>query len=249
MRMTCTTCIRKAMCSFSFLAVNNRHLKCNHYQLEQNIIDRKFSYFGSEYLSRPRTIKSSASSQGSNSDDIVKENYEEYFNSLSVIAHNYLLKEIIYKIDKSINDGYTLPNNLFINVEKFSLLDGYIVDKLVSLTNKYRKTGNMLIIEVTERHEYLDHLLLQVLPEINDRGLNLALDDFEFRHIKSPMLKYFDYIKIEIEELYRHEHVTDYLYILVEQKKKIIAERIENRTQLDFALSLPIHYFQGFFIE
>ncbi|AVF61724.1 hypothetical protein AL537_20630 [Vibrio diabolicus] len=249
MRMTCNTCKKKGDCSFSFLGFNNKHISCNHYQITQNIVSRNFSFFGSEYLSRPRRMyyKNVIPRYGID-DHMEVENHEEYFNNMNVLDHNKMLKEIIFKLKKSLLNGHDLPDTIFINVEKFSLFDKDIIENLSKLTKNMDKSDKTLVIEITERHEALDELMLQIIPYLSDRGLNLALDDYILTESDHPIVKYFDFIKIEVSELYKISNPSERLYDLVEKNRKIIIEKIESKEQLNFALSLPIHYLQGFYI-
>ncbi|ELH4233542.1 EAL domain-containing protein [Vibrio fluvialis] len=245
MRMTCQTCKMKGECTFSYLGVNSKHFSCNHYQVTQNIIDRNFNFFGVEILSRPRMKpKQKCESYGNDYIDC----HDDYFKKLNVLEHNKLLNEIIFKINKSLDGGHFIPRNIFLNVEKFSLLDSNLVGKLLLISNKLRIINKNLIVEVTERHENINEIVIQTMPNLRDQGLDLALDDYEFRVVDGHIINHFNYVKIKILELYRHKDITDKLYYLVENNKKIIVENIETKEQMNFALSLPIHYFQGFYV-
>lgn len=250
--MTCNTCKNSARCSFSWLAVSSRHISCNHYQIEQNIITREFYHFGSEYLSRPRSSINLRVISRENSDLVSykysDEDFEKYFKNMNISDHNLLLTEIIFKIRRSIKVGNILPNNMFINMEKFSLLDSYILESLINLNRELIKHEKKLIIEVTERHVELDSLIMQVIPKLQDKGITFALDDCVLDNIYHPFIKYFDFIKIDIDELYKKNNSHELIYYLIENGKQIVIERISTKEQLDYALTHPVHYLQGFYI-
>ncbi len=256
MRMTCNTCKNSAKCSFSLLGISSRHIKCNHYQIEQNIVTREFSHFGAEYLSRPRAYKN-INNKFQTHENLSISNFlprdleishEKHFKNMNILDHNRLLRELIFKVKRSIKSESILPENIFINVEKFSLLDRSIVKSLVILNREINTLNKKLIIEITERHTELDYLIIQIIPELVDKGLSFALDDCLLDNIFDPFVKHFEFIKIDINELYSKKNSYELIYYLIENKKQIVVERISTKEQLDYALTHPVHYLQGFYI-
>ncbi|MCS0137394.1 EAL domain-containing protein [Vibrio alginolyticus] len=252
MRMTCNTCKNSAKCSFSLLEISSRHIKCNHYQIEQNIVTRDFSHFGAEYLSRPRE-PIYRKIETHNDLNVLSRNdleicYEKYFENMNVLDHNRLLREVIFKLKRIVKSEYILPKNIFLNVEKFSLLDRSIIKSLFILNRDINRYNKKLIVEITERHTELDYLIIQIIPELKDKGLTFALDDFLLDDIFNPFIKYFDFIKTDITELYNKHNSYELIYHLIENKKQIVVEKISTKEQLDYALTHPVHYIQGFYI-
>jgi EAL and modified HD-GYP domain-containing signal transduction protein len=77
-------------------------------------------------------------------------------------------------------------------------------------------------------------------------GFRFALDDFDHRPINSDLLPLADYIKIDIQAL-GLDKTSALVKTLKDSKAKLIAEKVETKTEYKFCKELGFHFFQGYY--
>jgi c-di-GMP-related signal transduction protein len=104
-----------------------------------------------------------------------------------------------------------------------------------------------IVFEVLE-DIVVDDSILDSLRNLKQQGFMLALDDFILREDTAPMVEFADYVKLDIlalsgAELQRH------VGALKPHGVKLLAEKIETRSQYETCKAYGFDYFQGYFFS
>ncbi len=104
-----------------------------------------------------------------------------------------------------------------------------------------------LVIEVLE-HVKIDNELIQRLKELRKKKYKIALDDFVEEYDEYELIPYADIIKYDLIET-----PLDSLKIIIkkalEDKKILLAEKIETVEEFEKAKKMGFHLFQGYFFS
>ncbi|TVL21166.1 hypothetical protein AYI92_06650 [Shewanella xiamenensis] len=245
--MTCANCIFSHRCNLAYDEAINKNIdllginNCNYWHASQNIITRNGKLTGVEILSRPRSF---------NGD--VSYSQDDFFYSLSQYKHKILIGEIIEKTLK-FND-LVKDVSYFVNVERFSLLDSDVVNRIILLNNFLKNHDSTLVVEVTERHPELSKFTREAKYKLKDNGVMIALDKFKIKHFGLTDLKFYDYIKFDCPSIIKTKNNNElnnefihFLYNLVEMGISTVAERVETEDEYNYIMSLPFTHLQGFY--
>lgn len=104
-----------------------------------------------------------------------------------------------------------------------------------------------LTIEILETLD-VDDLLIEKCKEFKAKGYTIALDDFVGDERFDALIPYVDIIKVDflvLKTAGRKYVAEKYLPLGVE----LLAEKVETKEDLDEAIALGYHYFQGYFFE
>lgn len=104
-----------------------------------------------------------------------------------------------------------------------------------------------LTVEILETLE-VDDVLIEKCKELKEKGYTIALDDFVGDERFDAIIPYVDIIKVDflvLKTLGRKYVAEKYLPLGVE----LLAEKVETQEDLDEAIALGYHYFQGYFFE
>ncbi len=104
-----------------------------------------------------------------------------------------------------------------------------------------------LTVEILETLE-VDDVLIEKCRELKEKGYTIALDDFVGDERFDAIIPYVDIIKVDfliLKTLGRKYVAEKYLPLGVE----LLAEKVETQEDLDEAIALGYHYFQGYFFE
>lgn len=105
--------------------------------------------------------------------------------------------------------------------------------------------ANRVVLELLETVEATPELIARI-QSLRQKGFRFALDDFDHRPINADLLPLADYIKVDIRELGLDKTAT-LVRSLQNSNAKLIAEKVETRTEFKFCKELGFHYFQGFY--
>lgn len=232
---TCEPCYR--LKNINVELHNLEHSKCNYVHLGQSIVDRDNHDYGVQILSRPLYIRDKFESVS-------------FYSTLLPTKHNALLIEIINKIYIYQQRNNTKGIYFFINIERFSLLDSVVIDKLCELNLFISKFNSKVVIELTERHIEINKYIVEAQFKLRDAGMYIALDNFTYQSGLLPSELICDFVKMDIsyiKSMISQVWFIDWLYHMEEHGIKMVAERIETQQDYLLALSLPINYLQGFY--
>jgi EAL and modified HD-GYP domain-containing signal transduction protein len=102
-----------------------------------------------------------------------------------------------------------------------------------------------VVIEVLESVE-LDDEVLEACREMHEAGYRMALDDYYVRERDEELLQIADYVKIDLQATTPRK-CRELAQDFTRRRLRIIAEKVETRKEFEFARSLGIHLFQGYF--
>lgn len=125
----------------------------------------------------------------------------------------------------------------FVNFTKRFLL----ASDLVELTPHDR-----VVLEILEDIEP-EPRVIEVLRELKGQGFRLALDDFVYREELLPMIEIADIIKLDLQAMEREE-VVRHVQLLTRYPATLLAEKVENREELEWCRDLGFDLFQGYFL-
>ena len=104
-----------------------------------------------------------------------------------------------------------------------------------------------VVIEVLEDVE-IDIPLINALTRLKDEGFRLALDDFVYQDKYLPLLDIVDIVKLDVLHLSRQE-LTEHIRLLKPYSVSLLAEKVENQSQLFECMDLGCKLFQGYFLQ
>lgn len=102
-----------------------------------------------------------------------------------------------------------------------------------------------MVVEVLEDVDVSDEMI-DALKKLKESGYTIALDDLVLDAKTAPLIPYADIIKVD----FMLTTPFDRLIMTNQLKKhpvKLLAEKVETRTEFDEALKLGYDYFQGYF--
>jgi c-di-GMP-related signal transduction protein len=126
---------------------------------------------------------------------------------------------------------------VFINFTK-----DLIVDRIYETLPK-----DKIVVEVLE-DVMAEKDVLESLSDAKKQGYTIALDDFVFLDHLEKLVALADIIKVDFIELNRDE-IRQQVEMYKPFKLKLLAEKVENNEEFQFALDLGFEYFQGFFFQ
>ncbi|CEG55647.1 EAL and HDOD domain-containing protein [Legionella fallonii] len=118
----------------------------------------------------------------------------------------------------------------------------HLLDEVPLLLPKSR-----IVVEVLETVT-VDQRLIVNLEALSQLGYEIALDDFIFHEETRPLIDIANIIKIDILNQ-TNEQIVERLKPLKGYHGKLLAEKIENKSQFNFCVDLGFDYFQGFFLN
>ena len=175
---------------------------------------------------------------------------EEYFKNLGEIEAKEMLQHQIETIRNSLTSQLYNFTTIFVNVERYLLLDGEVVDNIEVLNREAKKHNRNIILEITERHKSLDLAVKQVFNRLILNDVVFAADDYCEADGTHQYINDYHFIKIDISGILiclelDSNVLLNKLYSLKASGIKIIAEKIETKKDFHLAKSLPIDLFQG----
>ena len=118
--------------------------------------------------------------------------------------------------------------------------NGYLLDRAADLLNPKH-----FVIEILENVSFTPAVIV-ALYNLKDAGFELALDDYIGRPIPHEILNLISIIKIDFM-LTTPEQRAVFVIPLIKKGKKLLAEKIETKENMEEAISLGCEMFQGYF--
>ena len=94
----------------------------------------------------------------------------------------------------------------------------------------------------------VDQATVAAVARQRRRGYKIALDDFEFRKEWDPLLKFADYIKVDVRQ-HQGEKLREAVERLRDFPGILVAEKIETQEELNFCRTLGFTLFQGYYLR
>ncbi|MDG5787472.1 EAL domain-containing protein [Evansella sp. AB-P1] len=120
---------------------------------------------------------------------------------------------------------------------------------LKSEVPKYIKP-NIIVIEILES-VFLSSELIHICKKLKELGYKIALDDFVMTDHEQAMeniMRLVDIVKIDIQNTSRSEQLK-LIHLLQKFNVKILAEKVESRTEYEQCLKDGYTYFQGYYFS
>lgn len=146
-----------------------------------------------------------------------------------------------------------------INITHRDLTEGYLINYLYRLSNKYNIDPTNVTLEILENITLVNdnNVLLNCLNEIKDLGFKIAIDDFgsENANLSRILSLNVDYIKIDaifIKDIDKDLEKQKVVYAIVQLAKelniKTVAEFVSSEEIFNTVKKLGIDYAQGFYL-
>lgn len=144
-----------------------------------------------------------------------------------------------------------------INISPLQFNNPIFPENLLRIMKNYQFNPENLVAEITESVLMKDSRdNLDKIKELQSRGVQIAIDDFGtgYSSFKSFKNFAFDYIKIDkefINDLARSHHsraiVSSILSMAEQLELKVVAEGVENKSQLDVLVQMDCQIIQGYY--
>jgi EAL and modified HD-GYP domain-containing signal transduction protein len=171
-----------------------------------------------------------------------------------IIGYELLFRHSADASNAQISDDLSAGTNVLVNT--FSNMDANWIlgDKLAfiniaapMLESDFLELlpAKRVVLELIETVEATPELIARI-QGLRHMGFRFALDDFDHRPINTDLLPIADFIKVDIREL-GLDKTAALVRTLQGGSAKLIAEKVETRTEFKFCKELGFHYFQGYY--
>jgi len=151
------------------------------------------------------------------------------------------------------------PIKISINISGLQLKSIQFLSSVRTILEETGMNPAHLTFEITET-TIIDqsHVVLNVIEEIRKIGISVAIDDFGISYSSLSVLKNFPIEILKIDKSFVREMVTDdkgykivnaIINIAKSLDLRIVAEGVEDSTQLELLDELGCHYIQGYYIS
>ena len=170
----------------------------------------------------------------------------------------WILETACYQFKTWLNAGLSIPQ-ISVNVSARQFMDDGFMQSVEDALNKAELEPKYLELEITESMlaGNLDKIELQ-LKRLKKMGIKIALDDFGTGYSSLSYLKKFSIDILKIDQSFVRELTIDskdasIACAIIEMghslNQKIVAEGVENETQLMFLCERKCDYIQGYYIS
>jgi PAS domain S-box-containing protein len=175
-----------------------------------------------------------------------------------IIDLGYWLIERVFNDYNKIKDKLPKPFKISINVSAIQFQDPDLIDKFISLSDKYNVDLSNFEIEITESilvsNVEIVNLQFQKFKKL---GLSIALDDFGTGFSSLSYLKNLDIDKIKIDRTFIKDYPTldngEIAKVIVNIAKEfnleVITEGAENKEQVEYLKSVGCTFIQGYYFS
>lgn len=142
------------------------------------------------------------------------------------------------------------------NFSRYTFLEENFIERLETIVNRYNISKEYIEIEITESMCSTNFMVIKdCINQIRDAGFRVSVDDFgtESSNLALLAMAKFDVLKIDkgfVEDIITNEHAQTIVEAMVGVCKKIniqlIAEGVENESQLDVLKRCGVKTVQGF---
>ncbi|MAX52638.1 MAG: histidine kinase [Methylophaga sp.] len=105
--------------------------------------------------------------------------------------------------------------------------------------------GERVVLEILEDID-IDDELIHAVKKLALAGYHIALDDFIFHESLRPLIELATIIKVDILALSEAE-LRQHVALLREYPVKLLAEKVETKSEFELCMALGFDYFQGYF--
>lgn len=102
----------------------------------------------------------------------------------------------------------------------------------------------ILVVEVLE-NQLADEEILDAVQDLKERGYMIALDDFEYSGAYNDLFALGDLVKIDFRT--PQKSIEETAYVCRYSNKLMLAEKIETKSEFEYAKKLGCTYMQGYY--
>ena len=169
----------------------------------------------------------------------------------------WVMNEAIRQARVWADAGIKVPIAVNLSAVQFKQRD--LVEDIAARLREHGVSGEMLELELTESLFMEDvNAMSRTLHQLKDLGISLAVDDFGTGYSSLSYLKRYPIDKIKIDRSFIRDIPTDtddvaitlaIISLATSLGLKVVAEGVENKTQLAFLEENHCDYIQGFLIS
>lgn len=89
--------------------------------------------------------------------------------------------------------------------------------------------------------------LLARCRDLRTRGYRLALNDFDLSRENPPLFEVANFVKLDIQKLKASNHLEEHVHALAKYPAKLIAKKVESRSEHRMCKELGFTYYQGYY--
>lgn len=194
---------------------------------------------------------------------IYPDSFIPHFEKAGVVSHlDFFVLDEACKLLQTLKQQNKehLIERISVNFSRVTLLEDDVVNKMVAICQKYQINPNCICIEVTESVSKLrSEELIQFANNLKKQGFYLSLDDYGAKYSNIFILSILDFDEVKIDksiisELSTNEKarsiIRSILFMCKELKNTVVvAEGIEEETQLHYLKEYGCDYGQGFYFS
>ena len=169
----------------------------------------------------------------------------------------FVRNEVVKQMSKWNNDNYNIP--ISVNISQIEMLDQTFKDSLDILLDENNIARESLILEVTE-NAYVDNSnqFVRIIKELKKSGYKIEMDDFGtgYSSLKTLTTLDIDALKIDstfINDIENNDSKISLVNIILGIAKSlnisVVAEGVENESQLEILKKLGCNIIQGFYFS
>lgn len=181
----------------------------------------------------------------------------ESAGNIQALGHSILEQSL--EVYQKINQHNTDPISFSVNVSSMQLLDDRFVDDVLELLSKHQIKPGTLKFEVTESI-FLGQkeMAVKSLKQLRKNGIKISLDDFGTGYSALSILKDFhiDQLKLDrsfmddFQENKKAQSLVKYtIQVAHDMGMEVVAEGIEQNSQLSYLQSLNCDMYQGYLLS
>lgn len=152
---------------------------------------------------------------------------------------------------------YSLPKSFYLsfNIDSRHLKSGCLLDDCKEFLSKFPDNKIHLALELSERQLIDKKDLVELLKQIHDIGVTVAVDDFGTGYSNLGYLQMYDIDHLKIDRMFvskishmdNDPQLIDAIINLAKtMNMSVVAEGVENQDQLSYLKNLGVEYIQGF---
>ena len=171
----------------------------------------------------------------------------------------YMLNNVCEHISDWISRGIE-PVKISVNFSRTHILDKKLAEKIIKVIQSHKVDNKYIEIEITEMSGYEDiETLSAFVDTMKENGIETSIDDFGTGYSSLNMIKDLnvDTIKLDksfLEKITNEESqdrsvVKNIISMVNELNMKVVAEGVENISQVTFLREVNCHVAQGFLFD
>jgi len=158
----------------------------------------------------------------------------------------------------NVTDGDTATSDVILNalteigmetlVGQHKAFINLTYNHILNMSNlPYPEFKEKLVLEILEDIKAEDSIVEAVTGLVKS-GYTVALDDFIYHESLKPLVDVADIIKIDLMAISKDE-LEQHVALLKDDKRKLLAEKVETQQEFEHCKELGFDYFQGYFFS